>query len=271
MKKNPLVSVGMPIYNGAEFIRDALDSLLAQTFTDFEIIISDNASNDETESICREYLAKNNMIRYFRQTENKGPFANFKFVLEQATGEYFMWAAHDDRHHPDFLRLTVWPLQTEVEIGLVFTGVVSSNLISGETLYLGAPGFTRSNRKLLKYIFRLSNESPHMIYGLHRREVLSRIKLTDFDYSDIYISHWYELNSKILTIPLPLFISGITKTSRMPYSLTGEKITIGGYLKAEWILLRSHLNILQSIACFTLCTFLMIKGLRELKRFHKIS
>jgi glycosyltransferase involved in cell wall biosynthesis len=92
----PQVSIGMPVYNGAKFIREALDSLLAQTFTDFELIISDNASTDETEKICREYAAKDDRIRYVKQVANLGAVANFQFVLYEALGEYFMWAAADD-------------------------------------------------------------------------------------------------------------------------------------------------------------------------------
>lgn len=92
----PQVSIGMPVYNGEPFIREALDSLLAQTFPDFELIISDNASTDGTEAICWEYAAKDKRIRYVRQVENSGPVANFQFVLDEALGGYFMWAAADD-------------------------------------------------------------------------------------------------------------------------------------------------------------------------------
>jgi glycosyltransferase involved in cell wall biosynthesis len=93
MKK---LSIGMPVYNGMPFICEALNSLLAQTFSDFELIISDNASSDETEKICRQYEARDSRIRYIRQATNEGAFANFKFVLNEAKGEYFMWAAADD-------------------------------------------------------------------------------------------------------------------------------------------------------------------------------
>lgn len=94
--KIPCVSIGMPVFNGGKYIREALDSLLAQTFTDFELIISDNASTDGTEAICKEYEEKDSRIRYVRQTENRGAAANFRFVLGEARGEYFMWAAADD-------------------------------------------------------------------------------------------------------------------------------------------------------------------------------
>ena len=112
-EKPPKVSIGMPVYNGEPYIREALDSLLAQTFTDFELIISDNASTDNTESICREYAAKDPRIRYIRQAENRGALANFKFVLDQARGEYFMWAAHDDRWGSEFLNITVQILNND--------------------------------------------------------------------------------------------------------------------------------------------------------------
>ena len=95
-KKIPLVSVGMPVFNGEKYIREALDSLLVQTFTDFELIISDNASTDNTEAICKEYVNKDARIRYVRQPENRGGAANFRFVLDEADGEYFMFMAHDD-------------------------------------------------------------------------------------------------------------------------------------------------------------------------------
>jgi len=96
-------SIGLPVYNGGKFIRETLDSLLAQTFTDFELIISDNASTDDTEAICREYSAKDKRIRYVRQSENLGQLLNFEFVLDQAVGEYFMWASADDLFSSNWL------------------------------------------------------------------------------------------------------------------------------------------------------------------------
>ena len=78
----PKVSIGLPVYNGGEFIRAAIESILAQTFPDFELNISDNASTDETEAICRDYAAQDQRIRYVRQSTNLGAGANFKFVFE---------------------------------------------------------------------------------------------------------------------------------------------------------------------------------------------
>src|ERR1700730_6838139 len=103
MDGQPLVRLVFPVYNGEKFIRGALNSLLAQEYTHFELVISDNGSNDGTEEICREYQARDPRIRYIRHSENRGSPWNFAFVAREAQGEYFMWAAHDDLWHPKFI------------------------------------------------------------------------------------------------------------------------------------------------------------------------
>lgn len=123
----PKVSIGMPVYNGEIFIRQALDSLLAQTFGDFELIISDNASTDETMTICYEYAARDKRIRYIRQLENTGPIANFNSVLGQARSEYFMWAACDDLWEPHYLTCVINHLQPQAEAVLAFSAFDNIN------------------------------------------------------------------------------------------------------------------------------------------------
>lgn len=97
----------MPVYNGEKYIREALDSLLAQTFTDFELIISDNASTDETQKICGEYVSKDQRVKYVCQAENIGGIGNFNYLLTHAKGEYFTWLACDDFLEPCFLEKTI--------------------------------------------------------------------------------------------------------------------------------------------------------------------
>lgn len=120
----PKVSIGMPVYNGESFIHEALNSLLAQSFADFELIISDNGSTDATEAICKEYAAKDTRIRYVRQSENRGAFANFQFVLDEAVGEYFMWAAADDRWSNLFINTCVSALEVDCKSSFVMTKYV---------------------------------------------------------------------------------------------------------------------------------------------------
>ena len=103
----PRVSIGVPVYNGEASIATMIDALLAQTFSNFEIVISDNASTDATEEICTQYAARDSRIRYVRQKQNIGGEGNFKFVLDQARGAYFMWSACDDLRSPDFVALNV--------------------------------------------------------------------------------------------------------------------------------------------------------------------
>lgn len=115
-----MISIGMPVYNGEKYIKEALDSLLSQTYRDFELIISDNASTDSTQSICESYAIKDKRIRYIRQKNNIGPAANFKYVLDQASSEYFMWAAHDDLWEPSFIEKSLSILSTNPNTGFVF-------------------------------------------------------------------------------------------------------------------------------------------------------
>ncbi|HQS53041.1 MAG TPA: glycosyltransferase, partial [Daejeonella sp.] len=102
--KEPLVSIGMPAYNGEKWIRRALDSLLLQDYPNTEIIISDNLSTDRTLDICAEYAATSNKIRIIKQPVTIGIVENFRVVLTAATGKYFMWAAVDDKWDGSFVR-----------------------------------------------------------------------------------------------------------------------------------------------------------------------
>jgi len=105
--QNPLITIGMPIFNGESYLRATLDSLLQQTFRDFCLIISDNASTDGTGDICSEYAFKDSRICYIRQERNLGAEANFRFVFEKADTEFFIWAAADDTRSRDFLEVNL--------------------------------------------------------------------------------------------------------------------------------------------------------------------
>jgi glycosyltransferase involved in cell wall biosynthesis len=103
-KLNEKVTIGLPVYNGEKFIHKCLDSLLKQTFKNFIIIISDNASTDNTKKICQEYSQKDKRIQYIRQEKNIGLLPNFNFVLEQSNSEFFMWMGVDDYILPDYIK-----------------------------------------------------------------------------------------------------------------------------------------------------------------------
>jgi glycosyltransferase involved in cell wall biosynthesis len=109
----PRVSIGLPVYNGEKYLASAFDSLLAQTFVDFELIISDNASTDHTTEICREYAASDSRIRYYREEVNQGAPWNFNRVFQYARGEFFKWQAADDVVAPTLLERSVAMLEAD--------------------------------------------------------------------------------------------------------------------------------------------------------------
>ncbi len=98
-----LVSVGVPIRNGAATLRRALDSIVAQTYENLEIIISDNQSSDDTESICREYASRDPRVRYMRQSQPLTAVENFRAVADASHGEFFIWAAYDDLRDSNYV------------------------------------------------------------------------------------------------------------------------------------------------------------------------
>ncbi len=117
---HPRVSIGLPVYNGENYLAEAIDSILAQTFTDLELLISDNASTDRTEAICRAYAAQDERVIYVRNEKNMGASYNYNRLVPMARGEYFKWGAHDDLITPDFLQRCVDVLDADESIVLCY-------------------------------------------------------------------------------------------------------------------------------------------------------
>lgn len=118
VSNKPHVSIGIPVFNGENYLKDALDSILSQTYSDFELIISDNASTDKTKDICLRYAAKDDRIRYYRNKENLGATGNFNRAFLLSSGNYFKWAAHDDVISPDYLEKCMNVLDNDPSIVL---------------------------------------------------------------------------------------------------------------------------------------------------------
>jgi glycosyltransferase involved in cell wall biosynthesis len=115
---SPRLSVGLPVYNGEKYIDQSIESLLGQSFEDFELIISDNASTDSTADICRRYGKQDSRIRYIRQPRNVGLSPNHNAVLQHSRGEYFKWAASDDLYGRDLLKSCVAALDEYPDVVL---------------------------------------------------------------------------------------------------------------------------------------------------------
>ena len=112
----PRVSIGLPVYNGERWLSQSVESILAQSFTDFELVICDNASTDGTEAICRGFAGRDERVRYLRNARNIGGMRNATLVFEQARGEYFRWAAHDDVCEPTLIERLVEVLDDHPEV-----------------------------------------------------------------------------------------------------------------------------------------------------------
>lgn len=121
MSARPRISITLPVFNGERYVAQAIRSILDQTYRDFELIVSDNASTDTTEEICRSFEAQDKRVRYVRQPRNIGASPNFNVCFELASGEYFKWAAHDDYIQPEYLAECVRALDANPDAVLAQT------------------------------------------------------------------------------------------------------------------------------------------------------
>lgn len=178
----PLVTIGIPTFNRLGTLRRTIASVLAQEYSNFQVVISDNASTDGTEAACIEYAQQDKRIRYVRQTKNLGPTANFNAVLAGATGEYFMWLADDDWLDHNYLAVCINHLIGNPE--LVLVGGVAR--IHGEnqvleglrmSLHQSSPA-----ERLLKYVWRVRDNS--VFYGVMRRQVIGELRLRNLMAND---------------------------------------------------------------------------------------
>lgn len=175
------VSVGMPVYNGEKHVAGAIRSFLDQEFTDFELIVSDNASTDRTGQIARDFAAQDSRIRYVRQSRNIGALANFTLVFEEARGEFFQWAAHDDLWRPFWLEDAFKVLRTDPEIGFAFPSFAIKDKYIGVEVPFdpGVFAFVESDdprERLLTFLALHSlSHKCNLVYSLFRTDLLRSI------------------------------------------------------------------------------------------------
>jgi glycosyltransferase involved in cell wall biosynthesis len=182
---HPRVTIGLPVYNGDNYLRHTLDTLLAQTFTDFELIISDNTSTDGTEAICRAYAARDPRIRYERNETNLGACYNFNRLVELARGEYFKWHGHDDPLHPHFLEACVTVLDQDPTIAVTYArnrainqdGTERELHILSARNFLPKPELMSPRAKARFYAAVIAPFPMGAIFGLMRLSVLKQTRL----------------------------------------------------------------------------------------------
>ncbi len=171
----PLVSIGMPVYNEESYIRQTLDSLLAQDYENFELIISDNDSTDATQQICLEYAAREPRIRYRRNKINIGSIKNFNVVFKLSSGKYFMWAAAHDLWEPNFVSRCVEVLENDPSVVLCHTQAAwigpDGKILEDIPQRIDTRGLNKVSRAHVA-IWALVNNYP--FYGLIRSSVFGR-------------------------------------------------------------------------------------------------
>ncbi|MGE0767233.1 MAG: glycosyltransferase [Hyphomicrobiaceae bacterium] len=205
----PKVSIGLPVYDGENFLSQALDSLLAQSFTDFEVIVSDNGSTDRTREICASYAARDPRISVVRVEDNLGAAYNFNRVFELSSGQYFKWMAHDDLIAPDFLARCVDILDRDPSIVLCFSKVV---VIDGQGQQVDeySIGLDTDNAKPGRR-FRSLLIDWHMcfdVFGLIRTEALGRMPVMgNYGHADGVLLARLGLIGRFHNIPEALFFS----------------------------------------------------------------
>lgn len=208
MHDMPTVSIGLPVYNGAAFVAEAIESILAQTFADFELVISDNASTDATPEICRTYAAADRRILLLRQDSNIGAAQNFNLVFHRSSGKYFKWAAHDDLIHPTYLARCVAALDADPEAVLCHSIVKivagASELEIYDHSALGTGRARQSDRLAARLRARRCTE----VFGLIRREALLGTALIgDHVGSDRTLLVELALRGRFVGVPEVLFVN----------------------------------------------------------------
>ena len=277
----PKVTIGLPVYNGELSLSQSIDSVLKQSFTDFELIISDNASTDSTIKICEKYLNKDSRITLVKQNKNIGPLWNFYSVLEKARGDYFVWLADDDYWHPDFLLENVSVLDNHKNVvcsigkinpfdklpknGIKEESVkypkLAENYVMNrrdQMISVTFPVFGSHSKKIRQFLKNTGSNSR--FYGLYRKEILQKcfiksdfvavvnaIFLNLLKYGDLY---------EVDKILLYRFNQGSSTTGIINQSRLYNKIPLGTifpYISFNsWCLKNIGLkNVLRNLDIFT--------------------
>lgn len=172
---SPGVSLALPVYNGERFVADAIRSVLAQDYDNFELIITDNASTDGTEKICRDFAASDERVRYVRNERNLGAGPNYNLGFALSRGKYFKWCACDDRISDNFLGACVAALEENKDAVLAY-GTTQTIDQNGHLIPLvGAMTSPQqpSDGPPLRFKKHLSNRTTNFeIFGLFRSETL---------------------------------------------------------------------------------------------------
>lgn len=249
----PLVSVGMPVYNGEKYIREALDSLLAQSYANLEIIISDNASTDDTWLICQDFARRDARIRCYQNAENIGIFNNFQRVIDLAKGKYFMWFAHDDLCEPNLVAKQVGLLEKNPDVLICASNIKiideSGNYVR-DMMIEGLYPETNWQKARTEFFKHPPTNAFMSIYGMYVTEYIKKFggvkaawKGVTLGGEPVYLAQ-YALIGKIQSIAESLKVARIHKNSFSQKEIKGEGLSefILRNLKIRWLLTKTMLG-----------------------------
>ncbi|WP_394560345.1 glycosyltransferase family 2 protein [Aquipseudomonas alcaligenes] len=204
----PLVSIGLPTYNRARLLQRALNNLTSQTWKNIELIVADNASTDlEVKEVLLAAASKDSRIRAITHTENIGAVGNFLFVLQQARGEYFMWAADDDEWDDDFISTLMAEISTAGLVMSDYETLFHESSICSKT---NMPRLNALENRMLDATKFIANMQPSLVYGIYRTEALRTCTpSTYFDFWDCALVYSVLIRHGINTIPGYKYRAGV--------------------------------------------------------------
>jgi glycosyltransferase involved in cell wall biosynthesis len=216
----PRVSIGLPVYNGENYLAESIEALLGQTYEDFELVISDNASTDSTPDICRGYGKQDSRIRYIRQPRNIGLQPNHNFVIREARGELFKMTSHDDLYARDLLKRCVEAL--DANPGAVLAHCWEAIIDTSGTViklldYTAAVDAPRAPDRLRSLLF---DGWDDYTYGVMRTEVLLRTRMNgSHHFADRTINTELCLHGPFYMVPEWLYFRRDHAERKEPYTV----------------------------------------------------
>ena len=253
----PRVSIGLPVYNGERFLKQTIDAILAQTFTDFELIIADNASTDATSRICQDYAETDPRIRLVRNERNIGISPNFNLVATLATAPYFKWAADDDLHMPDFVARCVDVLDHDPSTVLAYTRATSIDAAGRATSgsNWGHSPLLHSSSPHVRFGASLEppeGPMPLQLFGVMRIDNLRQTRMFEaYPDADRALVSELSLLGRLMEVPEPLFLQREharrhgNLASRDRYASTAQwdpRSKANRRIYPHWRLLERHLD-----------------------------
>lgn len=235
------VTIGMPVYNGAAYLEQALGALLEQTYRNFTLLVSDNASDDGTWEILQDWAARDQRIVLHRQASNIGALANFRYVLDQAETEYFMWHAHDDWLAPNYLAELVGTITAGPDCALACAAVQKIMLDGSVKGVIPGPRLPAGRSRRDRVIDMLRQCRSAWIYGLFRTADLRKAQMAAEEFAYVWAADYvallyFVLNDRIRGTDHTFLHRRQTKISGKMY----RPDTPGKQLSFAWRNLRFH-------------------------------